>query len=215
MSNVVILGSSRGLGAGLVHAVCQSGRTAVGFARKPPKHKSSENFTFVAADFAKAEGQESVLRSLAAIEAEAVFCVAGGGPYGLFHERGFKDHLWAWEVSFLFYARVLHALACAQKFPQVILVGSAVAETQADPRAASYAAAKHALHGLYQTLRAEYPSWDLRLFSPGYMDTEMLPSNAAVRQKGVYPVEQIARELWEWSLSADYGGHKVYPKHPS
>jgi NAD(P)-dependent dehydrogenase (short-subunit alcohol dehydrogenase family) len=106
-------------------------------------------------------------------------------------------------------------LAEARRFVPVILLGSAVAEASADPGAASYCAAKHALKGLIASLRAEIPAWDLRLFSPGYMDTEMLPGNAAARRQGVYSPARMARELWDWSLTPDIGGHKLYPRHPS
>jgi NAD(P)-dependent dehydrogenase (short-subunit alcohol dehydrogenase family) len=117
-------------------------------------------------------------------------------------------------VSYRAHARLLHALARARRFEQVILIGSAVAEADGDPGAASYAAAKHALRGLYKSLRLDYPQWDVRLCSPGYMDTALLPPQARARAKGVYDPAQVASEIWLWASSTDIGGHKVYPKHP-
>ena len=111
---------------------------------------------------------------------------------------------------------MLHALVSAKApIPQVILVGSSVAESAADPKAASYCAAKHALRGLFLSLREEYPDWDLRLFSPGYMDTDMLPPHALVRKKGVHDPARVASDLWSWALTADRGAHWVYPIHPN
>jgi len=193
----------------------------VGWGRKENKLQEIREryplFEYRLADFSTMHGQDQVIQYL--VDAEEtygkVFFVAGGGPYGLYQERKWSDHEWALQVSFLFAARALHALCVAQRLEQVILVGSSVAENDADVRAASYSAAKHALKGLWSTLRAENPNWDLRLFSPGYMDTELLPAQAPVRRQGVYSPEALAQELWTWSLTGDHGGHKVYPKHPS
>jgi short-subunit dehydrogenase len=185
--------------------------------RKEPRLKELSlrfpGFTGYVADFARAEGQERALNGLAA--GDKVFYVAGGGPYGAFAEREWKDHQWALEVSFLFPARLLHTFLRHGAGAQFILVGSSVAESEGDPKAASYCAAKHALKGLYSTVRRDYPECDVRLFSPGYMDTELLPANAAVRQQGIYSPARIAQDLWAWSLASDIGGHKLYPKHPS
>ena len=220
MDRALILGASRGLGAELVAEISSTAYAVTGFARKETAlarlQESFPMFEGRIADFSTSQGQDAVIQHVLEQDFRKIFCVAAGGPYGLFHDRAWKDHQWAWEVSFLFYARLFHALLAARKFEtQVIAVGSSVAENFPDPQAASYCAAKHALKGLVMTLRAENPGWDLRLFSPGYMNTDMLPRQAAVRQLGVYDPKQISRELWLWSLSADETGHKVYPKHPS
>ena len=219
MDRALILGASRGLGAELTAVISASGYPVVGFGRKEPPLRALRErfplFEYHTADFSTLPGQDQVVQYLQAADTTLakVFVVAGGGPYGLYHERPWSAHEWAWAVSFQFPARVLHSLLSLKRTEQVILIGSAVAENGPDPRAASYAAAKHALRGLYTTLRAEVPNWDLRLFSPGYMDTDLLPKNAPVRQAGVYAPSILARELWTWSLSADIG-HRVYPKHP-
>lgn len=220
MDRAVILGASRGLGAALAAEISKSAYAVTGFARKSePMVKLQAQFPlfeYQLVDFSVRADQDAVIHYVLEQDCRKVFCVAAGGPFGPFQEREWKDHLWAWEVSFLFYARLLHALLKERKFEtQVIAVGSSVAENLPDPKAASYCAAKHALKGLVMSLRSENPDWDLRLFSPGYMDTEMLPRQASVRQQGVYQPDIIARELWLWSLSADEIGHKVYPKHPT
>ncbi len=217
MDRVVILGASRGLGAALVRQIAGA-KPVTGFARKEAALSrlalEVPGFTGVEADFSTPEGQFAVLAYLSETPVSQVICMAGGGPYGLFSERKWKDHQWGLEVSFLFPARVAHVLSRLAKPPQLILVGSAVAENAADPMAASYAAAKHALKGLFLSLKAESPGWDIRLFSPGYMDTEMLPPGAAARVKGVHDPAQVALDLWQWSLSADESGHRLYPLHP-
>lgn len=219
MKRVVILGASRGLGAELVNLACQSGYSTMGFARKEAALQAlqikNQNFNYLIADLSKREDQDKVIQYLRTEDYEKVFCVAGGGPYALFGESDWKNHEWALNVTFLAHARALHAMAQAGRFAQVILVGSSVAEAEGDMYAASYSAAKHALRGLYASLRLDYPSWDVRLLSPGYMDTPMLPANAKVRIKGVYDPIDVANDVWKWSISADIGGYKVYPKHPS
>ncbi|MBX3020792.1 MAG: SDR family NAD(P)-dependent oxidoreductase [Bdellovibrionales bacterium] len=220
MDRAVIFGASRGLGAELAKQACAAGYPVLGWGRKEKalaeQRERDPLFEYRVADFSKSFGQDEAIRYLLGSEPfSKVFLVVGGGPYGLFQERDWPSHEWALQVSFIFQARVIHALLAARRLEQLILVGSSVAESAADPQAASYCAAKHALRGLYASVRAETPDWDLRLFSPGYMDTEMLPKNAAVRSKGVYSPSVVAGELWTWSLTADYGGHRVYPPHPT
>jgi short-subunit dehydrogenase len=219
MDRAVIFGASRGLGAELAKYISSRGETVTGFARKESLLKNLQTelpfFDYHVADFADSFGQEHALRFvLENNDVNKVFCVAGGGPYGFFHERAFKDHEWAWQVTYVFAARLMHGILASKRRPQVILLGSSVAESEADPRAASYCAAKHALRGLFMSLREEQPDFDLRLFSPGYMDTALLPVNAAARKRGVYDPKVVAQELWTWSLTGEIGGHRVYPRHP-
>lgn len=222
MGRTVILGASRGLGAQLVKRACADGAEVFGMARKemPLAALAAEypGFAYQSSDFAKPEQQALAIGTLLSMDFDRLFYIAAGGPYGAFGERGWKDHQWAMEVSFLFPARLLHALAArargGEPLPPVVLIGSSVAESAGDPGAVSYAAAKHALKGLYCSLRLEMPDWDIRLFSPGYMDTDMLPQNAPARQGGVHAPRTMAGELWKWALGPDKGGHRVYPKHP-
>lgn len=221
MQRVLILGASRGLGAALVKYLAELNVPALGFARKEPSLENLRSlhpqFEYRLADFSASAGQDSVLELLRREKFSKVFCMAGGGPYARFASREWKDHQWALNVSFILAARVAHELLSSRTHAtQLILVGSAVAEAEADPMAASYSAAKHALKGLWAALVKEEPEADIRLFSPGYMNTEMLPANAAVRQLGVYEPTRLARELWTWSMTAaDKSGHKLYPKHPT
>lgn len=201
MDRVVIFGSSRGFGAALSRHIEALHIPVAGWSR-------------VNGDLSRDDGQLAALEFLMSEPVSKVFCVAGGGPYGKFHTQNWASHQWAWQVSFQFPARVLHRLAAKAVRPQVILIGSAVAESEPDPNAASYCAAKHALRGLFSTIKCEYPDWDVRLFSPGYIDTQLLPKNAPVRSNGVYDPAVLARELWSWTLTNDPAGHKMYAKHP-
>lgn len=213
---VVIFGSSRGLGRELALHAAAAGAEVIGWSRKEELLKAmaiaEPRFRYEVADFSKPQDQERALGCLRDNRFQKVFLVAGGGPYGLYHERTIKDHLWAWETTFVFQAKALHLLATLGRREQTIVVGSSVAESEPDPKAASYCAAKHALKGLVLSLRAENPDWDLRLFSPGYMDTDLLPKNAAVRNKGVHNAARVAEDLWRWTLTPPSEGHKIDPK---
>lgn len=213
MEKIAILGASRGLGAALVTEALRAGAQVLAIARKPSP--ATKGATFLSADVATEFGQQQALEALSAQVPDRVFICVGGGPFGAFAAKKWMDHLWALQVSFLFPARVVHHLWSNQSQSQIILVGSSVAEASADPGAASYSAAKHALRGMFASLRAENPEADLRLFSPGYMDTDLLPKGAMVREMGVWSPKTVACDLWAWALSPDKGGHQVQAKHPS
>lgn len=129
---------------------------------------------------------------------------AGGGPHGNFGSKEFKDHLWSFRVNFEFPAYLLHSILSSNDCPQlqqICFIGSAIAEAAADPQAASYSAAKHALLGLISSVQQEeHGSLDLRLFSPSYMDTTLLPANAWPRQRPetVHSSLKVATALWNW-----------------
>lgn len=160
---------------------------------------------------------EAYRRCLQGIEGDAnprlrFFYFAGGGPYGPFSSKEFKDHQWAMRLNFEYPAYLLHhLLSDPDDIPglkQIVFIGSSVAENRADPNAASYSAAKHALRGLVESVVSELnqskSSLDVRLFSPGYMNTSLLPAQAWPRKiKGlVLEPALVAATLLEWSLSS-------------
>ena len=156
-------------------------------------------------DLAAPENVDVLLTQLKIIRPQRVFYFAGGGCYGSFASKMWKDHLWGLQVTFLTPARLLHsllsdpALTCIE---QIIFVGSQVADNQGDSGASSYAAAKHGLRGLIQSIVAEGCSRDLRLFRPGYMDTDMLPPNCPPRRQGRLLInpEEAACIFVDWAL---------------
>lgn len=218
MEKVAIIGASRGLGACLVRAIpatCEILAVARNRQRLEKLQQGAGAHVQIAA-FDVTKDLESLLSQLRDFEPTRVFYLSGGGPFGEFQTKAWKDHMWAFEVTFLAAARIVHALLNESgKPPQVVLCGSSVAESKGDAKAASYASAKHALRGFYESLRLENPSLDVRLFSPGYLDTELLPKGAEVRYKGVWNPEMVAQKLWDWSLSDDHAGHLSLSPHPN
>lgn len=216
MEITVVIGASRGLGSELCRRLPGP---ILAVARKHERllelqRELGDRLQVEALDVTT--GLKDWLPSLEERRPTRIFYIAGGGPFGIYESKDWKDHQWAWEVSFLAPARIIHA-SWRWKTPpqQIVLCGSAVAEVAGDRNAASYAAAKHALHGLYRSLRLEKSEFDLRLYSPGYLDTQLLPKGASVRYKGVWDVRHVAEDMWTWSQSADHGGHRALSHHPS
>lgn len=211
--SLAILGCGRGLGKELVHQVLKHQNISELFlvSRQENELKAQQAIardrgltcSYLRADFSKEDSQLEVIDFLAQSKCHRLVYMAGGGPFGDYGTKAWKDHLWAYQVTFLFPARLLQwALnqGSPQSVQQVVLVGSSVAEQTPDPGAASYAAAKHALVGLWSSVHEENPKLDLRLFSPGYMDTPMLPPNAFPRQSGrrIWQTQEVALLLWKW-----------------
>ncbi|OFZ11633.1 MAG: hypothetical protein A2Z20_02345 [Bdellovibrionales bacterium RBG_16_40_8] len=207
---IAILGASRGLGAELVAYIHKESPESVLLMISRREEKLKELASMLdwvrRADFSQRGGQEDALYILREFLPEQVFYVAGGGPYGKYEDKEWKDHAWALEVNLLFPARLIHTLLREEIFRtelrKVMVVGSAIAGHKPDPNASSYAAGKQGLRGLITSLQAEKPWLDVRLFEPGYMDTGLLPANAWPRQQGLVtnPKEE-ARKLWRWSQS--------------
>jgi short-subunit dehydrogenase len=213
---IAILGASRGLGSALVAQIHKESAESVLLlsSRKEAELKSLANRLdwVVPADFTNSAGQEAVINALAEFSPNMVFYVAGGGPFGLYQDKSWRDHAWALELNLTFPAKLIHYLLSHEPFrvglQKVIVVGSAIAGHRPDPKASAYAAAKHGIRGLITSLQAENPWFDLQLYEPGYLDTAMLPPNAWPRQQGLAtnPNEE-ARKLWQWSQSSVRLGH--------
>ena len=226
---MAVLGASRGFGRAFCHCIwhdCDSHKLLV-MARKREllselkdeldearKDMSEKNslVEYFACDFAREDGQIQALDQLELFHPERIFYFAGGGPYGIFEKKAWKDHVWAWTVTFLFAARVVH-WAMQQGVGQVVLIGSAISESTGDPGAASYSSAKHALLGLVRSIHLENPTFDLRVFSPGYMDTDLLPAHATPRYtEEIVSPEEAGQVLWKWSQHDAANKHLVYSR---
>lgn len=213
METMAFLGCSRGLGL----AVCQEMdrretlKKALLVARQEMSlQRLSQDLAAPSQiqklDFSVSENVDVLLTQLKTIQPQRVFYFAGGGCYGNFAAKKWRDHLWGLQVTFLTPARLLHSilsdptLACIE---QIIFVGSQVADNQGDAGASSYAAAKHGLRGLTQSILGEGCGKDLRFFRPGYMDTDMLPPKCPPRRRGgvLIKPEEAARIFVDWALN--------------
>lgn len=150
---------------------------------------------------------ENLLQTVTQLSPQKVFYIAGGGPYGRFSEKQWKDHQWSLQLTLLTPMRLLHHCLQQSFLEQFIVVGSSIAEAKPDPGAASYASAKHGLNGLLSSLQSE-TDLDLRLFSPGYMKTSMLPQSAQLKINA--PIEDpalVAGQFIDWVQNPQASWH--------
>lgn len=213
-----ILGASRGLGRALFENLIQTEPEAYFFlvSRKIQGTlpvNDPARVQILPFDFSVLPISESFTQALKDFNPTHLIYTAGGGPYGSFEKKKWADHQWALNVNFLFPSQLLHSISQSSKaqdsglnqLKSFTVVGSSVAESQPDPLAASYAAAKHAVKGLVTTLQAEKSlPFALNLFSPGYMLTDMLPLNSAPRKENkAQSVERVAQQLVQIIHNAD------------
>lgn len=156
-------------------------------------------------DFSNVDLFEYYAEKIKEFDADRIFYFAGGGPYGPYSRFEWKDHLWSLNVTFGFPAYLLNYLSKQKtNIKHMVFVGSLIAESNPDPNAAMYCASKHALRGLISTLKQEGYPIPLTLFSPGYMNTAMLPKTAWPREKGlVDEPEHVARQLLQLVISGE------------
>ena len=199
----ILLGASRGLGWATYKALQKkfsSGEFLL-ISRKilTRENEISASTRCLAYDFSTGIAPNEFIEQLLKFEPTALIYFAGGGPFGAYQDKKWSDHLWALNVNFLFPAQLLHSLmrGNAPSLKQVVCIGSKIAEDKSDPGAASYCAGKHALKGLISTLQRENKSpFEIKLFSPGYIQTDMLPPQSWPRKEGLAATaENVALEL--------------------
>ncbi len=186
----ILLGASRGLGWHTYQLLLKKNPNAEFLisSRKALSRKSvvGANTLLLEQDFSKPVLDIDFLNQLQSFESSQLIYFAGGGPYGLFQNKKWSDHLWSLQTSFLYPAELLHSIMSQkEKWPQlkkIVLIGSSVAEDKGDPKASSYSAAKHALRGLVDSIQAEQIAEPkVLLFSPPYMQTDLLPAHSQPR----------------------------------
>lgn len=206
MEKWCLLGASRGLGKAFAIKAAQkykselflhlSARTRSGLENVRGEVESfSSSCEISTCDFTKDDACSKFLTELQQWRPNRIFYFAGGGPYGFYEKKEWKDHLWSLRLNLLFPAQLLHSSMNWEGVQQWVLVGSDVAESKPDPMASSYASGKHGLKGLVTSLQLESKR-DIRLYSPGYMDTDLLPPGALVRTtQRVESAEVVAQDL--------------------
>lgn len=211
---IALLGSSRGLGwATYQELLAEQPDISYLLASRKIKAREgaiSQNTILISQDFSKTPVESTFLQQLKNFAPTKLIYFAGGGPHGVFADKKWVDHQWALNTTFLYPAELIHSiLAEPAQWPrlsQIIVIGSAIAETAPDPLASSYAAAKHALRGLVSTIALEGTSdgIQVRLFSPGYMQTDLLPASSQPRQMGLAenPVN-VAKKLIAFMTKSD------------
>lgn len=203
---ILILGARRGLGFEILKLWKSRFPNDEIYAssRQPFEYLDVTTFRW---DLTVGEDVENLLQTVDKLAPQKVFYIAGGGPYGVYGEKQWKDHQWALQLTFMTPMRLLHQCLNRSFLQQFIVVGSSIAESKPDPGAASYAAAKHGIKGLISSLQTE-TSKDLRLFSPGYMNTSMLPQATQHKLRAV--IEEptaVASQFIDWAQNPKASWH--------
>lgn len=221
MPRWLIIGGSHGLGSAFLQLVENGPREVFEISRTGVRRLGERSKRF---DLCRDSQLADAIGWVHSVQPTHVFSFIGGGPFGEFSKHSWASHEWAFRASFLAPARIYHSLATTEKLEVFCFIGSAIAESSADPGAASYSAAKHALLGLAKSVWAESSAEvksslvcdsksstkkkqsRLLLFSPGYMATRMLPENSWPRQnnQAAEPVI-VAEELYEFIQSVAAG----------
>ncbi len=219
IQRIAILGASRGLGWSTYQkmSVLLPQTQFLLVSRKIKNCDVGSNAQIFAQDFSKTSLSPDFLQTLIEFQPSQIIYCAGGGPHGVFESKKWSDHEWALSVNFLYPAQLIHeVLKHSSEFKNLksfTSIGSDIAEAHPDIKASSYCAAKHALKGLVTTLQIENTTpIQLKLFSPGYMATDLLPVNSAPREQNkAESPEKVAEILIDfitsdqllWSASAN------------
>jgi len=207
---VIILGARKGLGNEILKKWRDSHPQdqLYGTSRQP---FTAEGVSTQIFDFSQAEETEKCITYCREQSPHRLFYIPGGGPYGPFVDKKWESHLWALQVTLLTPMRLIHQLLELPSLKQLVVVGSDIAEAKPDAKAASYAAAKHGLKGLVSSLRQETTK-DLRLFSPGYMQTSLLPPDAEQRVAGktVENPQKVAEIFVQWAMNTEAPWHWTF-----
>jgi short-subunit dehydrogenase len=190
MSKIAFLGCSRGLGNAVlkkwdknadVLLVSRKIELLQNLAREFNKAQIRQ------CDLADEQSAVELTETLIQSQVDRVFYFAGGGPFGFFEQKKWKDNSWALHVNFLTPFYILHSMLKHNSLRQFIYVGSKIAENNPEPMGTSYAAAKKAMRGVIESIkeRPQQLKAHIDIFSPGYMDTDMLPPNAEPRLSGL------------------------------
>lgn len=206
MNRYIIFGASRGLGREISQLVSGGSLLLISRDNEALEGLSNElsiDSQWTSFDLTNMDKFDELSLVVKKFDPTHIYYIAGGGPHGKFEAKGFKDHLWAYKLNLLFPAKLLHWSLNNLNLKQFILVGSSVAESKADPLASSYSSAKHGLKGLVTSINAEGCNLDLRLFSPPYMKTDLLPKNSRPYTEGnVSSASKVAEMFYKWANDA-------------
>lgn len=201
MSKVAFLGCSRGLGRAVLDKWDRNDNVLLVSRKIELLQKVAREFAHSQirqCDLTNEGNLADLVELLIQSEVQKIFYFAGGGPHGLFEQKKWTDHEWAFKLNFLSPLKILHTLMREGTLKQFVVVGSSVAENNPEPLGTSYAAAKKAIKGAIESLNARDTQlpFNLQIFSPGYMDTDLLPANAEPRKAGLArsPIE-VATEF--------------------
>ena len=213
---IAILGAGRGLGLELSRLVSERPGNQLLLVSKHAERARAicPKAEMLNLDFTLSEAVIATDQALRHFQPDRIWYIAGGGPFGYFQEKDWKDHIWAMKLNLLFPLELFHLnLRTSMRRPlQWIFVGSGIAESRAEVKGLAYGTSKVALRAAWESFQAEQApqhgfsprSLDVRFYSPGYIDTGLLPPHAAPRdpvaQQRIESVTTVATDFLSWSF---------------
>ncbi len=211
---VIVLGSHKGLGHECVKSLINISKvkSVLGLSRHDSNDFLNTNkYQFKSFDFTQAYSDEKLYQELLTdvsnFKANYLIYCAGGGPHGKYEAKDWKDHEWALKLNFLFPAKLIWSILKRNQDAKELVqspftflyIGSAIAESdQGDSLGPSYAAAKWAMKGLIKSLNGTPGSINIKIISPGYMNTTLLPLGSAPRSSNqdILDVKDVVKEIF-------------------
>ncbi|KAG0283945.1 (2R,3R)-2,3-butanediol dehydrogenase [Linnemannia gamsii] len=219
---VLVTGSSTGFGAGIVNDLYELGgytiyatcTTEAGV--KAYKAKNSPRLRPIQVDVTK---QEDINRLRAQIEAECpqgVYCVVNnagiiaGGWIDMTNEDTFErvmnvNYMGVIRIikallpSLRTYAKSRHTLPNGQDLPRARLIGMSSVSGRINPIGLGpYAASKHAVESILDTLRVELSPWeiDISMIEPGYAKTPLLTKNSSAIEQQWSEADKHVQQMY-------------------
>jgi len=182
----LILGGSKGLGCSISGCL--------------PNSKSlSRSSSVESVDLSQPASIALVEKHLLSFGPDLVFYVAGGGVYGEYFSKPMHSHRWTFEVNFFRPTQIADLLKKSGFKGKFIYIGSAIAERSESLKCISYSYSKKLAVKTLLSLSEE--DLKVRVFSPPYMDTDLLPKNSWPRLESpqlVLNTQVVAAELLKW-----------------
>ncbi|MCD0252497.1 3-oxoacyl-ACP reductase FabG [Xanthomonas campestris pv. campestris] len=205
---VLVTGGSRGIGRGLVEALC-----AVGYEVAFTYRKSAESAGALEAEIAErggcAHGHHCDSSDAAAVRELAQELVSrNGAPYGLINNAGvtrdalmmrMSDEEWGDVIgnnlNAAFYVTRAFLPAMAENGGGCVLHMSSVAGHRGSAGQTNYSATKAALSGMTRSLAVEMGRFDLRVnaIAPGYIETDMIKTMPDAQRRSIRSAVPLRR----------------------
>jgi len=185
VSRTLILGGSRGLGKALIDRI--------------PDSLSVSRASGESIDLSKVDASVQVLKTISSFQPDRIIYVAGGGPHGAFFEKSMKSHTWAYNVNMFTPIQILYGLIDQNYEGDFVYIGSAIAERSKSVQSLSYSTSKKSARDIILSHKSK--SLKTKVFSPPYMNTDLLPQGSWPREEHADLVVQpakVADVLVDW-----------------
>jgi len=216
--NIWLIGASSGIGASLARNLSNQGATLILSARSEDKlnalkEELGAHHHVMPLDITDADKLEKTAQSLKSKlgHIDSAILLAGSYEPTLVSNIKLKDAQKIVDINLIGAFNFLNAIVPIMKFQKYgqIVLTSSVAGYRGLPKGQPYSATKAAIKSLAESLRAEEKTLDVRLISPGFVETPMTDKNDFDMPMVIKP-EKAADHIAKGLLSNSYEIH--FPK---